>query len=151
MKTRLLIRLAILLILIHFLGHLFGHMTWKESDGNAIHQEVIREMTENKFDFMGARRSMGDYYEGYGLLILIKYAMLIALLWIIGNHVAEYSHFCKKLLYPVSAALIVFGVVEFVYFFPFAASMSLGAGILTLISTFSLSGQKGRKVTEISI
>lgn len=138
MKPKLLLRLAIAFLIIHLLGHSFGHFSWKDSQGNAKREEVIRQMTEHTFDFMGANRSLGDYYEGYSALILIKYLVFILLLWSISTFAEQHPNIARKLLAPVSMGLIAFGILEFVYFFPFAASMSALAGVATFLSMFGL-------------
>ena len=83
---------------------------------------------------MGAVKSMADYYNGYSILIFGLYAMTISLLWLTSGFILEQPSIAGKILYPVGIAYVFFGVVEFLYFFPFAASMSFFAGILTLFS-----------------
>lgn len=95
-------------------------------------------MTEHKFDFMGATRSMGDYYEGYSALILIKYLVFILVLWSISGFMEQHPNLARQLIAPISLGLIAFGILEFVYFFPFAASMSTLAGLASFISMFGL-------------
>jgi hypothetical protein len=138
MKPKLLLRIAIGFIVIHLLGHSIGHFNWRESDDDAVREEVVREMTDHKFDFMGANRSMADYYEGYSALLLIKYLVLILLLWSISGFVEQYPNLSRKLVAPISLGLIAFGILEFVYFFPFAASMSTLAGIAAFLSMFQM-------------
>lgn len=130
--------MAMIFILIHLLGHTIGHFTWKDSQGNPQREEVVRRMTEYKFDFMGADRSLGDYYEGYSALLLIKYLVFLLLLWVIGDFAVHQPQTARKLLAPISLGLIAFGILEFVYFFPFAASMSTLAGLATFLSMFGL-------------
>lgn len=138
MKPKILLRLATAFIVVHLLGHAVGHLSWKDANGNTEHEEVIRQMTEHKFDFMGATRSMGDYYEGYSALILIKYLVFILLLWSISGFAEQYPNLARKLIAPLSMGLIAFGILEFVYFFPFAASMSMLAGLAAFFSMFGL-------------
>lgn len=138
MRARLLLRISALFIFIHLLGHSFGHFTWKDSQGDATKQEVIRQMTEFKFEFMGASRSMGDYFEGYSALVLIKYLVFMLLLWSISNFADEHPNLSRRLIAPISLGLIAFGVLEFVYFFPFAATISTIAGLAAFCSMFFL-------------
>ena len=138
MKPKLLIRLSMVFILVHLLGHTIGHFTWKDSQGHPQREEVIRHMTEYKFDFMGSNRSMGDYYEGYSALLLIKYLVFLLLLWAIAGFAEHQPQTARKLLAPISLGLIAFGILEFIYFFPFAASMSLLAGLAAFLSMFAL-------------
>ncbi|WP_276366710.1 hypothetical protein [Chryseolinea sp. H1M3-3] len=138
MRTKLLLRIAVACIAIHLLGHLVGHFTWKESNGNASRAEVVRQMTEKEFDFMGATRSFGDYYEGYSAILLIVYLTLIMLLLAISKFAEHQPQTARNLIGPISMCLIAFGILEFVYFFPFAASMSTIAGLATLLSMIGL-------------
>ncbi|HZI25210.1 MAG TPA: hypothetical protein VFD46_09045 [Chryseolinea sp.] len=142
MKPKLLLRIAVACVTIHLLGHFVGHFTWKDSKENSERSEVVRSMTEHKFEFMGASRSFGDYYEGYSALLLIEYLILILVLWAISGFAEHQPQTARKLIAPVSLGLIAFGILEFVYFFPFAASMSMLAGIAAFLSMVKL-GSKG--------
>jgi hypothetical protein len=142
MKAKLLLRIAVALIVVHLIGHSIGHFTWKDSQGDAQKQEVIRQMTDYKFDFMGSKRSMGDYFEGYSALISIKYLVFILLLWPISSFADQHPTLGRKLIAPLSLGLIAFGILEFVYFFPFAALMSTLAGLAAFFSMFGLRPQK---------
>lgn len=135
MKPRLLLRIAALFILIHLLGHSFGHFSWKETRDPAK-QEVIRQMTGPEFEFMGAMRSMGDYYEGYSLILFVVYAMSIALILAAARYADSNHDIARTVLTPIGIGYVAFGVIEFLYFFPFAASMSLGAGVLIILAIF---------------
>ena len=144
MKPKIVLQIAILCIVIHLLGHLVGHFTWKDSTGDATREEVIRQMVEYRFDFMGTSRSMGDYYEGYSALLLVEYLVLILVLWAISGIIKQQPHTARKLLAPTSLGLLAFGILEFVYFFPFAAIMSTLAGVLTFISMIGLREPKSK-------
>jgi hypothetical protein len=142
MKPKLLLRIAVVCIVIHLVGHFVGHFTWKDSKGNAVREEVIRQMTEHEFEFMGTSRSLGDYYEGYSALMLIIFLVIILLLGSIANFAEHQPQTARKLIAPISLGLIAFGILEFVYFFPFAASMSTLAGITAFLSMTGLPKQQ---------
>jgi hypothetical protein len=142
MKAKLLLRIAAAFIFVHLIGHAFGHFTWQDSQGDAKREEVIQQMTENKFQFMGATRSMGDYFEGYSALIIIKYLVFMLLLWAISGFVEQNVNVSRKLIAPLALGLIAFGMLEFVYFFPFAACISTLAGLAAFLSLFSLKSEK---------
>jgi len=135
MNSKLLLRIAALLILVHLLGHAVGHFSWKDAT-DPVKQEVIKQMTGPKFPFMGATRSMGDYYEGYGLILFFVYFMTISILVTVSGMPSSQTSTAKKLLYPIAITYIAFGIIEFLHFFPFAAGISLGAGLLTIVSIF---------------
>ncbi len=135
MKPRLLLRIAALCILIHLIGHFFGHFSWKESP-DPLKQEVIRQMTGPKFEFMGVMRSMGDYFEGYGLILFVVYGMSIALILSAIRYSDSNHDIARKVLTPIGIGYVAFGIIEFVYFFPFAGSLSLLAGLLIILAIF---------------
>ena len=137
MKSKLLLRIASLVILLHDFGHTFGHFTWKQSH-DATKQEVIKQMTNNKFPFMGAVRSMGEYYDGYGYASTLALFLLAAILWIASGATEQNKIIIKKILVVVSIVLLGWGIDELVFFFPFAAAFSLVAFLLTVIATFQL-------------
>ena len=141
MRPKLLLRVSVLLIVVHLLGHSFGHFSWKDTEGDQKKEEVIRHMTDYKFDFMGAARSMGEYDEGYSALILIKYLVFVLVLWSISNFAEAHPNLARTLIAPLALGMIAFGVLEFVYFFPFAAIISTLAGLAAL---FSMVGLKTR-------
>ena len=133
MKAKVFLRIAAGLILIHLLGHGVGHKDWdKPTDPKMM--DVVTTMKSYQGEFMGAVRSMADYYNGYSIIIFGLYGLSIYLLWLASGFVQEHPTIAIKILYPIGVAYLFFGVVEFIYFFPFAASMSFLAGVLTILS-----------------
>ena len=94
----------------------------------------VNGMKQVKEPFMGALRSKADYFTGYSLIMFFVLAMSIALLWIAGNKVNDNKGVVAPFVYPVGIAYIGIGVVEFLHFFPFAACVSLLAGLLAIIA-----------------
>lgn len=135
MKPKLLLRLAALCILIHLIGHFFGHFSWKETP-DPVKQEVIRQMTGPRFEFMGVMRSMGDYFEGYGLILFVVYAMSIALILAAARYADSNHDIARNVLTPIGIGYLAMGTIELMYFFPFAASISLAAGALVILAIF---------------
>lgn len=138
MKPKYFLWAAITFVIIHLIGHTMGHFTWTDSQGDSLREEVIQRMTEHKFEYMGTNRSMGDYFEGYSALLLIKYLVIVLLLWVISGFAEHQPQTARKLLAPIAMGLMAFGVLEFVYFFPFAAVISTLAGLCTFGSMFGL-------------
>ena len=133
MKAKVLLKIAAGLILIHLIGHAVGHTGWdKPTDPKMM--DVVMAMKSQQVDFMGAVHSMADYYKGYSILIFGLYGMSISVLWFTSGFVQEHPAIANKILYPVGIAYLFFGIVEFMYFFLFAASMSFLAGVLTIFS-----------------
>lgn len=133
MKPKLLLKIAAVLITIHLLGHGIGHVTWDNPEDPRI-REVVSSMKLHEAEFMGATKSMADYYNGYSLIIFGLYGMSILLLWFIAGFINDRRDIAHKLLYPIGVAYIFFGVIEYLYFFPFAAILSFMAGALTIVA-----------------
>jgi len=137
MKPKLLLRIASIVMILHDVGHMVGSLTWKQAVDQEK-QQVIAQMTGHKFPFMGAMRSMGDYYDGYGFAAALAILLISIILWIVSSSLGEAPNFARKILITVSAVLLAWGINELVYFFPFAASFGLLAMVLTVIAILQL-------------
>jgi hypothetical protein len=133
MKPKLLLRIASIVMFLHDIGHTFGHLSWKEAV-EPEKQEVIRQMTENKCPFMGATRSMGDYYDGYGYASTLALLLIAVILWIASGLEPQNIALTRKMLIVIAVVLLAWGIVELTFFFPFAAAFSLVAAVLTGIA-----------------
>jgi hypothetical protein len=131
MKAKILLRIAAALILIHLIGHTLGHTMWDKPDDPKM-QEVVSAMKSYKADFMGATKSMADYYHGYSLMMLLLYGFSIVILWFASGFVNSQPAIARKVIYPIGVSYLIFGGIEYLYFFPFAASMSFLAGALAI-------------------
>lgn len=144
MTAKVSLRGACFLILVHLIGHGVGHWMWDKPEDPQM-RNVVAAMTGHKSAFMGAERSMGDYYNGYSLILFFVYAMSISILWQCSRYGEVYSGFAKSVLYPLGFTFVAFSVIEFMYFFPFAGFISLGAALLMLFSIYLLS--RNRAIT----
>ncbi len=126
MKPKLLLRRAAFFVGLHLIGHSIGALTWKQPPNAAIGR-VINSMQTQHFDFMGRSVTLGNFYSGYGFTMLFVLGLLVVLFWQLSNN-AE-NRMTTKLLLPLSTYLLIQGVLEFIYFFPFAAIISLLAAI----------------------
>ena len=134
MLPKLFLRIAAVLMLIHAVLHTLGHSGWKKAPDPVKHQ-VIAQMTGHSFHFMGVNRSMGEYFEGYGYACTLALLLIAFLLWISA---AEASAFSKKMVAGVCVFLHFWSIDEFIYFFPFAAIITLLAALLSLIALFKI-------------
>lgn len=133
MKAKILLRIAAALVLVHLMGHSIGHSVWDKPEDPRM-QEVVAAMKGYSAPFMGATQSMADYYNGYSLIIFGLYGMTILILWFASEFINEHRTVATKVLYPIAIAYLAFGVIEYISFFPFAASMSFFAGLFTLLA-----------------
>jgi hypothetical protein len=134
MKPKLFLRIASVLIFVHAIGHSFGHLGWKKAH-DPVQQEVISQMTEHKFAFMGKTRSMGEYFDGYGYACSLALFLIGTILWIVS---ADNSASSKKIILAVSICLAGWGTDELVWFCPAAAIMTLIAALLSLLAFFNM-------------
>lgn len=141
MKPKLLLRAASIVMLLHDAGHTLGALTWKQATDPAK-IEVIKQMTDNKFPFMGANRSMGEFYDGYGFACTLALLLIAIILWLVSNVTEGNKDFCKKITLTVSIILLAWGIDELIFFFPFAAAFSLIASVLGFYSIVLLNKQK---------
>jgi hypothetical protein len=130
-KSKILLRTACVLIFVHLAGHFIGHTGWQRPTDPKM-QEVVNAMVENKANYMGAVRSLADFYHGYSVLLFIVYGLSIWALWILSSRDKKDS----QLIIPFGVAYLAIGAVEFWLFFPFATIISTLAGVAIVLSLF---------------
>ena len=108
MKAKILLRVASLLILVHLLGHSMGHLQWDKPKDPKM-KEVVDIMKGYSTQFMGATKSMANYYEGYSLLMFFVFAMTLEKYY---NQSAEKRLVTK----PVIAVTIIVLIMVTSYF-----------------------------------
>ena len=140
MKPKLLLRIASILILIHGILHTTGFSQWKQDPDPAKH-ELIKLMTGQRFPFMGTSRNMGEYYDGFGYADSIALFLIALLLWIVSGELLSNRSLAKKIIVVVSLSLLAWAIDEFIYFFPFAAGLSLVASVCGFGSLIGLARQ----------
>ena len=134
-KYKILLYVSSLLIFIHLVGHYIGHRSWKmPTDSNM--QSAVNAMIENKTNYMGAHRSLADFYHGYSLILFVVYILSIWVLLILADSRSRDIRLAKRILLPFGIAYTLFGVIEFFQFFPFAAIVSTLAGFSILTAVF---------------
>ena len=137
MKPKLLLRLASVIILLHALGHTMGVYTWKKPASH-VPQELVKQMVDQRFQFMGADRSMAEFYDGFGYASTIALLLIVFLLWIISGLTEKNPGVSVKILLPVLIFLVLFGLDELIFFFPFATALTIVSALLTLLAIISL-------------
>jgi hypothetical protein len=129
-KPKTLLRVASLMMFLHTIGHTIGALTWKKDPASSI-QQVVDDMISHKFIFMGALRSIGDFYEGYGMTMIFVLLLLAVLLWQLSAISVKHPAPAARLLIPISLSLLAIALIEFRYFFLLATALSLIAGLLS--------------------
>ncbi|RTL59147.1 MAG: hypothetical protein EKK37_12640 [Sphingobacteriales bacterium] len=141
MTAKLFARTAAIFVFIHLIGHSLGHFGWDKPKDPKI-AEVVQSMKSNKSEFMGATKSMADYFSGYSLIIFGLFFMTIILLWLLSNHANDNPVLVRQLLYPIGLGYLYFAIIELLDFFPFAASISFLAAVFTLLAAIKLRVKK---------
>jgi len=135
MNSKILLRIASLLMLFHTAGHTMGALGWKNAPNSAV-AGVISGMQNNHFDFMGRSSTIASFYEGYGMILIFVLLLVSVILWLLSGQTG--NPLTARLLIPLTAFLLVLAVAEFIYFFPFAAGISLLAAIAAFLAWWSM-------------
>ena len=141
MTIVILLRIASSIMLLHLIGHSFGQNRWK-IDENPLIKEVAQKLMGTKFRNMGVFRNMGDYFDGYGYSATISMCIFVVVLWLASGASLSPSPFLNQVLLTLGIAIAILSIIEFKYFFPLAAIMSLLAALLVLISWYLLQSAK---------
>ena len=126
--------------MLHAVLHTFGHSGWTKSP-DPLKQTVIKLMTDHSFPFMGVERSMGNYFDGYGYAVTIALVLIAVVLWLISDATAQGSALIKNIALVLAFGLLVWGIDEVIFFFPFAAGITLLSSLLVFVSVFQLTAK----------
>lgn len=144
MKPKLLLRIATGCLLFFALGHSFGHFTRHDvQDPKA--KEVLKQMTENKFDMFGQLRSYDENYTGMSFNLIFTLLTLASVLWILSSQTEKQPLLAKSILVPLTICVFGYSVTSFLYFFTMPAITCLVAGTLTTISIFKLADKNASR------
>jgi hypothetical protein len=141
MQPKLLLRIAATLMLLHTIGHTFGALSWKNAP-NATITRLISDMINDRFNFMGRSVSVALFYQGYGITMIFVLLLVSVCLWLMGDDVE--TRLAQRFLVVFACFLLVVAITEFMYFFAFAASFTLLAGICVLLATIQQASRKVR-------
>jgi hypothetical protein len=131
MNPKILLRIAAVLMFLHTIGHSFGALNWKNAPDATVGR-VINSMQTTRFEFMGRSVTLAGFYEGYGLTMIFVLLLISVVLWLLSN--ATVVDLSARLLPLFAVFLLFLGIIEYIYFFPFAASFSLLAAVCTFIA-----------------
>lgn len=137
MNPKLLLRIASILMLIHCVLHTIGFSGWK-TDPNPARRAAIQLMNGPKLSFMGASRNLAEYYDGFGYAASIALFLISVTLWIVSGELRSKSTLASKIIFVFSAGLFVWGIDELIFFFPFAAVITLLSSLCGFLALFKL-------------
>jgi hypothetical protein len=144
MKSKLLLRIAAILMFLHTAGHTSGSLTWKNAPNSAI-AGVITAMQTNRFDFMGRSVSIADFFEGYGIGNIWVLLLITVILWFLASDTE--NQFSVKYLTAIIIFLFFLAVTEYIYFFPFAAVITLLAGLFALFARIGIANKSNKSIS----
>jgi hypothetical protein len=127
---KILLRIAAVIVLLHNVAHTMGHINWKKAPGE-VNRRAIDAMVSNEFEFMGAQSTYARFFDGYGYAGTLALALAMVLLWMLSS---VQSPLAKNLSKVTAIFLMLWAVMEYLYFFPLAAWMTMIAAILTSIA-----------------
>jgi hypothetical protein len=137
MKPRLLLRVAAFLILLHAVAHTIGIITWKDAKTQE-QRDVVAAMSDNRFSFMGAVHSFGDYYTGFGIACSVALLLITGLLWWTSLLSIKFPAISRTLSFILFLSLLSWAGVEIIYFFPLAYGITLSAALLTFLAVITI-------------
>jgi hypothetical protein len=124
---KLALRIAAILMLLHTAGHTMGALTWKNAPNVRV-AAVVTGMENEHFDFMGRSLTLASFFNGYGFIMIGVLLLISILLWLLSSAPV------RSMILLLGLFLVFMAIMEFIYFFAFAAAFSLLAGISTLFA-----------------
>lgn len=106
-----------------------GALTWSDAPSATVAQ-VVKGMQTVHFEFMGRQVTLALFFDGYGFIMIGVLLLISALLWLFSGDVGNklFGGFAVLL----GVFLLAMAVLEYVYFFAFAAAFSALTGVCTL-------------------
>jgi hypothetical protein len=124
---KLALKIAAILMLLHTAGHTIGALTWKNAPNVRV-AAVVTGMENEHFYFMGRSLTLASFFNGYGFIMIGVLLLISILLWLLSSAPV------RSMILLLGLFLFFMAIMEFIYFFPFAAAFSLLAGISTLFA-----------------
>jgi hypothetical protein len=129
-STPLLLQIASVISLIFTLGHTMGgRKQWSPMGDN----EVLKAMTDVKFQAMGVKRSYLDFFMGFGWLLSVFMLMETILLWQLASLAQTDPARIRPLIGVMALATAGTGVIAWRFIFPvpalFSAVLALVIGL----------------------
>jgi hypothetical protein len=132
MTTTLLLRIASVIMLVFTAGHTLGGLQkWSPMGEN----EVLKAMTEVRFDVMGANRSYLDFFMGFGWSISVLMLLQTVLLWQLASVARTDSRRVRPMIAVFGLATLATGVIAWRFIFPIPALFS-GALFIVLLAAY---------------
>lgn len=128
MKRSHFIRIAAVLMFLHTIGHTFGVFGSKAP--NPTIARIEQDMAQNFFPFMGRSASLGIFFQGYGVIIILFLLFTSLVIWWLANQTE--SELGAKLLLLSFLYLSALALMEIIYKFP--VFLTIPAAICLLVA-----------------
>jgi len=115
MNSKILIRIAAALMFLHTIGHTFGVFGSKKAPNPTIGR-ILQDMNANYFPFMGRSASLGIFFQGYGVIVILFLLFTSLVIWWLATRTE--SELGQKLLLASFLYLAALAVLEALYKFP---------------------------------
>jgi hypothetical protein len=113
------------------MGHTLGALTSSDPP-NAKVGLVIKGMETEHFSFMGRNTTLSQFYNGYGIIMIFMLLLISVQLWLLASAPN------KSIVLALAIFLLITAGCEYVYFFLFAAMVTLLAGIAALVAYYKM-------------
>lgn len=133
-RASLLLRIAAVIMLLHSIGHIVGASGWQNPNGK-VPADVVQKMQNTHFNIKGADTTMAMSFSGMSYMASIFLLLITAVLWMSSTRTGREG---SGILLMIAAATACLAVVEFIFFFPGVAFLSLAATLLISLSIYKL-------------
>ena len=132
MTPTLLLRIASVISLVFTAGHTLGGLRkWSPMGEN----EVLKAMTEVRFDTMGTNRSYLDFFMGFGWSISVFMLLQTVLLWQLASLARSDPAHVRPMITVFGLATLATGVIAWRFIFPIPALFS-SALLIVLLAAY---------------
>jgi len=132
--SKLLLRIAAIIMLLHTIGHTVGSAGWQNPNGK-VPADVVQKMQNTHFVIQGKNTTMAMSFSGMNYIASVFLLSVTCTLWIFSNRTGKDA---SIILITVAAAIACVAVIEWLFFFPGVAFLSLAASVLTFVSVYKL-------------
>ena len=116
MNPVLFLRIASVLTFVHAVLHTIGGVFSKPDSG--AQEATMTVMKSTQFPVMGAIRSYGDFYLGFGLFVSVALLMESIVFWQLGSLAKTEAARLRPLMATFLFGYLAFAVISGTYFFP---------------------------------
>jgi len=129
-KSKLLLRIGAVIMLLHSIGHTVGFSGWQKP-GGVVPSEVITMMQEKHFEVRGQDTTMAASFTGSGYTVSLFLLLIVCLLWHSSSRANKSN---SGFISIMAVTLFLLALVEFVFYFPAVAILSLTASVLVWVA-----------------